>query len=313
MGNSCIKPRRKNSVLTPPENNNIIKWKADRKTEKYHWWPMLETNPNDYINNLYAEGGGLGKYDSLFGSSSCDYQRKNYYRDPSGVSNDMYWAGFCDKATALSCLYEYPKRDVSVMHKGKIITFNTRDIEALMIIASDNSVNPNISLFFGLRNDGNNFDDKREPYPSDLLRMLMIISLMKEPFAMDIDNGESVWNYSFDSIKVSWHNKCLIEHIPPQDGKTTYYNFKLFSEAYPDKNQDLWGYTNTITDSDGITYKQEKWLSDKNPDFIWQKFKKEESWTGRCLINPEIDAGVVYRIYIHSLREYDEMDMLIIY
>ena len=301
MGNSCLK--HKKTGIGPPENNNIIKWKADRKTEKYHWWPMLETNPNDTINNLYAEGGGLYKYDILFGSRSCEYQKNNYYRNPNIDVQDMYWAGFCDKATTLSCLYQYPRYQVTVFYMGNICVFSQRDIEALMIISCDNSINPNISLFFGRRNDGDFSDDKKEPYPSDLLEMLKIISKNDEPFAMDIDNGESVWNYAFDSIKVSRHHKCLIEHEKPIKGETTYYNFKLYSEGYPEKNQDLWGYTNIITEPDETQYKSEKWLSNKNPDFIWQQFRKKESWHGSCYINPEIDSGIVYKIYQHSLKD----------
>ena len=41
---------------------------------------MLETfsDEDDPINNLYARGGGLYKYDKLFGTKGVNYQRKHY-------------------------------------------------------------------------------------------------------------------------------------------------------------------------------------------------------------------------------------------
>nr|QDY52335.1 hypothetical protein 6_47 [Mimiviridae sp. ChoanoV1] len=39
------------------------------------------------------------------------------------------------------------------------------DIDALMILFSDNAVQDNLSLFFGKRNNGRFGDDENEPYP----------------------------------------------------------------------------------------------------------------------------------------------------
>ena len=56
MGNSCIKNKKVHiSVQTEElveEENFIINWESDYKTQKYHWWPMREKNKDDPINNL---------------------------------------------------------------------------------------------------------------------------------------------------------------------------------------------------------------------------------------------------------------------
>ena len=45
----------------------ILNW-VGKPIDYYHWWPMKQTKQNndDIYNNLYANGGGLSKYDNLF-------------------------------------------------------------------------------------------------------------------------------------------------------------------------------------------------------------------------------------------------------
>ena len=62
---------------------------------------------------------------------------------------------------------------------------------------------------------------------------------LKEPFIMDINNGLTVWNYPYDKVIVSKHDYCEIQHKKATVRKTDYYNFKLYSNAYPQQNLDL--------------------------------------------------------------------------
>jgi hypothetical protein len=315
MGSSCCKQKTDNrgtletlSYEQPGrKGENLISWQADYKTQKYHWWPMKKTDESISIhNNLYAKGGCLNKYDDLFDTLSRKYQMENYYRGESSTLQDAGWAGFCDKATILSSLYEYPEKPVKVIFKNKEIIFTPKDIEGLMIIAADNSTKVGISLFFGHRNNGKR-DNKEEPYPSDLVHMLKIMSMEGGPFAMDVDKGSAVWNYSFDEIEVTKTVECPLDckGIIPTDGITTYYNFIINSAAYPEQNMDIWGYNNISYVKNEITNDlvhvvTEGWVSNKHPDFLWKYYKKQTEWYGNCITNPEVDANIVYQLYKHS-------------
>ena len=314
MGNSCIKknlisPNKNKSdntniIFFKPENI-LIDWESEYKTQKYHWWPMRENKQDDNINNLYAISGGLGKYDELFNTNSIRYQKNNYFRAKDSLRKDAYWSGFCNNASILSCLYKYPKNSVCVYYNKKEITFTSRDIEALMIVCSENAIQKNISLFFGSRfND--NCDNKNEPYPTEFLKMLDIICKQDEPFVMDIDNTEAVWNYAYDKVIVSKHKTCDLINLEIDVGNVEYYNFKISSNAYENHNLDIWGYINKIEiDKNKKQYKilEEGWIDNNQPDFIWKKFKKEGVWEGKSYINPCIDSSMVYKIYQHSFNE----------
>jgi hypothetical protein len=319
MGNSCITNKvgqeniKNNSeeLKINLENHTILKWKSSIKTEKYHWWPMWETKINDRANNLYADGSGLHKYDELFGAQSVIYQ-KNHYRIPlfSNIT-DKKWAGFCNYASILSSLYEYPKKNVVVNHKMKVICFDTWEIEALMMCATNNAIKKNISIFFGERNNNNSITSIEEPSPCDLLHMLKVLCSYDKPFIMDIDNRNPVWNYAYDKVIVYKFEACHIDHVKPSEGQTVYYNFRICSAGYIEQSQNLWAYVNTIYDDHGNVAKQtEKWISKVHPDFLWCRFPIDKPWEGKCEINPEIDANIVYKIYIESLK--DEPQLLVI-
>ena len=114
---------------------------------------------------------------------------------------------FCDKATILSCLYEYPPNSINV-YNNKVVEFKPKDIEMLMIWHVTMLLKT-IYLFFNKRNNSNDNDNdnvgaKSEPYPSDLLQMLKIMCSTPEPFAMDTDNGSAVWNYPYDKVEVEF-------------------------------------------------------------------------------------------------------------
>ena len=313
MGNCCFK----NYKIQPIKivDSCVLKWVSIKKTEKYHWWPLYELNENDTTNNLYAEGNALSKYDSLFGTNAVNYQKQNHYISKDSNRSDKSWAGFCNYASIMSSLYSYPRYPVTIKHKTKILTLSVNEIEQLNIIACSNAIKPNISYFFGKRNntgpnesnmkDASNNKSKDEPLPLDLLNILKFICKNNRPFIMDIDNGKEVWNYAYDSVKVWKYKTCPLDHKAPSIGTTDYYNFKINSSGYPEENQNLWGYVNTIYKADeGIMCRTEKWISNNHPDFIWAKYPVNKPWEGKCIINPEVNARIVYEIYKLSLNSY---------
>lgn len=316
MGSSCTKTNKIDNTKTNNTDNTkknnadntksniLLEWKSEYPLYKYHWWPMKESI-SPYFNNLYCKSGGLDKYDQLFGTKSVEYQKEFYFRSRDSNKSDSDWAGFCDKATILSCLYKYPPNCVNVSYDNKVIEFKPKDIEMLMIIACDNSIKNNISIFLGKRNNyKDNHSAKSEPYPSDLLQMLKIMCSSPEPFAMDIDNGSAVWNYPYDSVEVSVH--LLHPEYNTYDKHINYLKFILSSSSYPDKNLELWGYMKTdivkLSNIGTIGQQEEGWITDNHPDFLWRKFPKYNCWSGKCTTNPEISAEIVYKIYQASLR-----------
>lgn len=303
----------KRKKIHPAPSNNIsncaeFNW-SSYPTTTYHWWPMKETThgADDPYNNLYSKSGGLGKYDALFGTSSTDYQKKHYFRKYNSNKEDANWAGFCDLATTLSCLYTYPKYYVTVIHGSNIKVFTPRDIESLMIVSCNNGLQKSKSIFYGERNDGYEHDDPQEPYPTELLNILKKVCNDNVPFAMDIDSECAVWNYSFDRVKIiTLYTKPLLLNITsaniPKTGKTEYIHFIITSKAYPKKKQNLWGWINYTNGN-----KTEGWLSTCHPDFVWKKYKKHTQWTGNSRINPEINTNIVYKIYKRSLQKNNDI------
>ena len=290
-------------IVTKPKLSVIFKWKG-RSNDTYHWWPMRETKlgEEDICNNLYATGGGLSKYGTLFCAKTIEYQKAHHFRDHNSTKSDANWAGFCDSAAMLSCLWEYPKYKVIVTYNDKTEIFTPEDIEALMIVASDSTIRRGKSVFYGERYDGLFLEDKGEPYPTDLLSMLKKVCRDDYPFVLDVEHREAVWNYSYNDVIVNISNT-----LPPQfqnkvrevpsSGLTVYYNFIIKSDAYQKKNLDFWGWCN----ENGGTF-TEGWLSHKHPDFVWKKYPSKAPWVGMCRINPEINARHVYDIYKKSLE-----------
>lgn len=306
-----------NTIDTNTKTSTLIEWSSSNPTYgPYHWWPwksFKHTNSLKYIhNNLYAEGGCLDKYDQLFHIKSVEYQKKHYFRHQNSLLSDKDWAGFCDKAAILSCLYEYPKHCVYVKYNAQIIKFTQKDIEGLMIIACNNSIIDKQS-FYGERYNGMGLEDKKEPYPTKLLSILRIMCEDDTPFCVDTCNDKSVWNYPMSNVKVIKYNTKPSElntynYNVPKTGITYYYNFKLSNESYPHKHIDIWGWVNYTNN-----HKTEGWISEKTPDFLWRTYKKYTEWEGMCTINPEVSCNHVYKIYQHSvLSRYNSTDMLLL-
>ena len=323
MGSGCSKACKNacstNAIAVLDDKElKLIEWKATKPIYRYHWWPMRYARGSSLHNNIYSDHGGLDIYDKLMGTKSKEYQKTHYFRSTISDKSDSLWAGFCDKATILSCLYEYPKHSVIVKkHNSDLeFEFTPLSIEVLMMVACNNTIKTNMSIFLGERNYSKTKINKPEPLPGDLLDMMHILCSSKEAFAMDIDSGPAVWNYSYDSVTVNSYAEFpprthrpsgdYFPHTKPEDGTTEYLNFIINSKAYPEKNQNLWGYINTVlipTADEIIEKKTQAWISKIHPDFIWKHYPTNSPWEGKCEINPEVDAGLVYQIYKKSMIE----------
>ena len=292
-----------------PDKNIILFWKSARKTERYHWWPLLnrDIQQEDPVNNLFARGGGIHKYATLCDNLALDYQKTYHCIPPDSERSDKNWAGFCDRASTLSCLFSYPRRSVTAKFGPRQVEFMPEDIEALMICASDNAIRQGKTVFYGKRNNIKKKDDdkispnqlrliKSEPLPLDLLDILQSLTRELIPFVMDVDNGAAVWNYPFDSVIINLESPEKYQKYLPNKGENKIYRFLLTSTAYPEKNMDLVGYVNKYHN-----FIDQGWIGDKNPDFLWRQYPQEGPWIGKSEMNPYINCYHVYRIYQESL------------
>ena len=299
--------------------NVLLEWEALKKTEKYHWWPLRDEDntEEDCVNNLFAKGGGIEKYDRLCGTKALAYQRKHHRIPSDSTREDKLWAGFCDKAATLSCLYKYPQKHVTAKYQGRLVEFSPQDIEALLICVTDNSIRSGLSVFYGSRN---NYTDKKlknktkqfenlvkaEPLPLDLLDVLRRFAKENEPFVMDVDNGSAVWNYPYDSVLVTREkHKEYLDYLPAT-GRNTVLRFQIKSEAYPEKNMDIKGYVNY-----NQKFVKQGWISKTNPDFLWKQYPQEVCWEGKSKMNPHINSYFVYSIYCRSISPEEKIVKLV--
>tara|TARA_B110000211_G_scaffold97564_1_gene113717 strand:- start:11627 stop:12430 length:804 start_codon:yes stop_codon:yes gene_type:complete len=257
----------------------------------------------DPNNNLYAPGGGLDKYDTLFGTSACRYQHAHYSRKQNDNRGDSAWAGFCDLASILSCLYTYPQHDVAVTRQEKTIVFTPSDIEALMIVASKNAIRAKLTTFYGERNYTDAPGSRDEPLPSTLVKILQKTCAEDTPFVMDIDCGESVWNYSFDSVLINEYDsyRNFIGTVPVNDcrgsfKKIKFIEFIITSSAFPAQNQHIVGW---VHDEKGV--RTEGWCGEWHPDFLWRAYRRQGEWGGDSVVNPHIDSAWVYGLWKESI------------
>ena len=298
-------------IIKEPIYLEIINWESSNPTYgPYHWWPWKEkkTLQLQEINNLYAKNGPIDKYDYLFATKGVEYQKTNYYRSHNSTKKDANWAGFCDKASILSCLWKYPENCVDVHYNNRSIKFTKSDIEGLMIIATNNTKTKR-HTFYGDRYDGYFGDDRSEPYPLKLINILKILTSEQTPFCVDISNDTSVWNYPISKVIVTKYKKIPEEYSIyssniPSNGITDYYEFTLSSNAYPSKKQYFWGW---INNKNNIT--TEGWLSKHTPDFLWKVYKNNNEWKGQSSINPEINCNFIYKLYQASINNQLELKL----
>ncbi len=73
------------------------------------------------------------------------------------------------------------------------------------------------------------------------------------------------------------------------------------TKAYPDKNMNILGCVNYHNN-----FIRQKWLSKKNPDFLWKEYARLDCWRGKCRMNPHYNAYYIYQIYKQSLCDEDK-------
>lgn len=294
----------------------IMDWKAEKPTWHCHWFPMKESRPNggDTINNLYAPGGVLSKYDEAFGTDSRAYELKNNFRPHDSTSSDADWAGHCNNASEVAALLKEPK--YAVTYNG--VTFSPQEIAGLLVKVSS-SLSERVD--FEGRRYNNFMDDKGDPSPHDFLEKVLKAwgsdAANPIPFVLDIDREEQVWNYPYDQGKVFELSQppagTNLNDIP-RGGSVTFYEAQLKGTTFEDQARQ---YQFWIQRNDNGDVLKSGWIkgpdANINPDFAWRPhpvgdLSQKESWVTkpRKQSNPYVKAEEVYEIYARSLdKNYD--------
>lgn len=317
-----------------PEAINGVKlldFKADKKTWHCHWFPMRATEPYDddlepgerdydelkaggnHINNLYAKGGALDKYNQAFGLSGRKSARaqevlaSGHY--VAAEDKDKGWWGHCNNASEVACMLEQPQYDVT--YRG--VTFTPNDVAGLLCRISR-------CLTSGTDFMGDRYnrpgDDANDPNPAKFLAAMLKWSKDGKPFVLDVDRLTQVWNYPYDSVEITEYNGIpVINGVKidasevPSGGQVKFYRFQLSGTGFPQQERDIVGFIHT-DDEGKVTAKwvkcgnaDERFI---NPDFAWRphyKYDNGEKWEGRAEGNPYVSAAKVQEIYERSLRE----------
>lgn len=285
------------------EGKKIIDWKAEQPLWYCHWFPMRATNPDggDPINNLYAKGGALDKYDRAFTRRSREYELQNN----SVPHNDLKrsWFGHCDKAALVSILLKEPRRSVHV--NG--VQFSPNDVAGLLCLVVDNLTGR--VDFRGERYYGRS-DDQNDPAPQDFLKCLREWTEKGGAFVMDTDREEQVWNYPYDRVEVFESKQMPMEvdgaEIPTNGVR--YYEAFLSGTGY-EKQQHHYKFWIQYNEAKKpiaggwIQHEQDPSIS---PDFLWKPepagdLSTEANWDGTGTTNPHIYAQEVFEIYQQSI------------
>jgi len=297
----------------------VSSWKSEKPTWHCHWFPMKESKPNggDPINNLYAPGGILEKYDQVFGRDSRDYELNNNFRAYDSDSSDADWAGHCNNASEVACILEQPKH--SVTYKG--VTFSPKEIEGLLVKVSA-SLRADRVDFEGRRYNGM-FDDAKDPKPHVFLERVLegwgSEADNPIPFVLDIDRKEQVWNYPYDQGKV-WELSQAPSDFDssdlPSGGRVSFYAAELKGTGFEEQAR-LYQFWIQYDDSGDVL--KSGWIEGRdakvNPDFAWRPrpvgdLSEKSNWVTntRRQSNPEVKAEEVFEIYARSLNEnYDSV------
>lgn len=246
----------------------ILDWTANKPTWTCPWWPMAPVIPGgDPINNLYAPGGCLDKYDQAFGKNGAS---RNH--ELSTHLSAVAWHGHCNNAAMVASTLREPMKDVE---KNGVI-FTPHDIKGLLCKVIS-------SLVISEDMKGNRYNDARDnPYDPD--PFVFLDDILKnwakpgEPaIILDVDNTEQVWNFAFDKIKAYESEKVpagLSAPMVPNGGKIKYYRFECTSTGNPERNQVYRGWIQYGNDGKALG---RQWFAkedpaDKNcnPDFAWR-------------------------------------------
>lgn len=289
----------------------VAEWKTAKPTWHTHWFPMKESNATggDPVNNLFAPGGALEKYDKAFGTESRQYELDHNFRAFDSEKEDANWAGHCNNASEVAAMLEKPQR--AVTYKGQ--TFTPKDIEGLLVKVSSSLAS---RFDFEGRRYNRESDDIRDPKPHDFLEKV-IKGWGSEaenpiPFVLDIDRAEAVWNYPYDQGKVyastDAPNGVDVSEVPESDG-VTYYKAELKGTTFDAQARTYQFWIDYNADG---SVEASGWLEgdDKkiNPDFAWRPhpvgdLNDKKNWVTRPRRqnNPNVKAEDVFEIYTRSI------------
>jgi hypothetical protein len=296
----------------------IGSWKCKQETWHCHWFPMqARTAGGDPINNLYAKGGALEKYDQAFGTKSCEYELAHHFQAHDADRKKFGWWGHCNYASEVACLLQKPTQ--SVVRNG--VTFTPHAISGLLV-----KVIPSLVKNVGFNGDRYNgpSDDPADPKPSVFLTKVLqpwgYQAKNPAPFVLDVDRKEMVWNYPFDQGEVYESNQPPAgfdsSALPavPAGGKIKYYRAELSGTDFSDQKQSyrFWlQYDEHDKMMEGGQYFKVGPSDDDsnmNPDFAWKSeangdLTKSEFWVTNqhAQNNPHVRAEDVYSIYMESI------------
>ena len=293
----------------------IGSWQCAQKTWHCHWFPMqASVAGGDLINNLYAKGGALNKYDQVFGAKSCEYELANHAKAHDADKKKFGWWGHCNYASEVACLLKQPVK--AVVRNG--VTLTPHDISGLLVKVVPSLGNS--AGFNGGRYNGPS-DDPTDPKPSALLTKILqpwgYQAANPTPFVLDIDRKEMVWNYPFDQGTVYESELAPVgfdTSTLPTGGKIKYYRANLKGTDFPDQEQNyqFWlQYDDQGKMMEGGKYFKVGGSMDDdsmNPDFAWKSeargdLMKKQFWVTdtHAQNNPHVLAEDVYSIYMESI------------
>lgn len=316
-------------VSSRPHEKVILDFQAQHKICAWNWLPMQETRPGgDPVNNLYAKDGCLDKLDKVTGGTARQYEFE-HNRKEKDEGKQYAWWGHCNNAVEAACLLPGPKKGVAMRAKnsasttllqesllegfvgfGLEIEFSKNDIQGLLLLMSSSLVSG--VDFFGGRRNSNFFEDQGEEKPEHFLKVIKKWSAVAQPFVMDIDRGEHVWNYPYDQIKITESDKAPVgfdSSSLARDESVKYYHIEMSGTGYDDNRRVYDCYVHTGSDGHVIT---SGWIKTPkthgNPDFMWRPhpipdLMNEDNWVLRGRpSNPMINPKVIYAIYMKSLQ-----------
>lgn len=196
-----------------------FKWSATKPTWSCPFFPQQETRQGgDPYFNLYADGGILEKYDQAFNAKSKINERKYFCKGFNEDRARYGWWEHCDCASAVSCLLQEPKRDVTI--NG--VTFTPHEISGLLCKMID-------SLY------ENDFVGRRgEVMKPEVFLDQVLVEWGKKKnsaFALDVgpffSHGDDIQNRPYDRGEV----------YESQIGDMQFYRAELFSTGYEKDNR----------------------------------------------------------------------------
>lgn len=291
---------------TPANEKVLIDWKAGTKAWNCWWWPMSTWAAGEgELGNLWVENGPLHKYDRAFGRRSREEELATH-------TSNVEWHGHCNRAAQVVSLLQEPRNNV--VYNGE--TFTPDDIKGLLceVIASLCTE----EALRGNRNDGNPGDNPYDPAPYTFLKEILepwTKAGETRPIILDIDPGVAVWNYVYDTVKVTESEKAPegVSVFTPVGCKTKFYLCEMKGNGYPEQERSYQFWIQY--DRDGKPMAQ-SWLPMKNsedgrfnPDFGWRvhprgDLKNPGTWKSDFEVqeNRGIFAEEVFKLYSESIR-----------